>query len=224
MKKLLIAIIVIAALGLGWWLGSPLFIDKEINDELPEDIEKALFDAVNPDGEPNVVLPEAPDREESMDEEKMEMIEKLSEQVPEEMKEAFKEQMMEQVQVEVEEPKPEMINQEARGPRVVSTGSFVDVAHRGSGKAHVIDTGDNNILRFEDLAVDNGPDLRVLLSKNANVQRSADLGDYIEVGKVKGNVGNQNYTLDAGVDVSEYKSVIIYCKPFHVVFNSADLN
>ena len=49
-------------------------------------------------------------------------------------------------------------------------------------------------------------------------------GDYIDLGKIKGNIGNQNYPLPAGVDPSMFNSVVIYCKPFHVVFSVASLN
>ena len=43
----------------------------------------------------------------------------------------------------------------------------------------------------------------------------------IHLGALKGNVGNQNYDIPADVDLSEYRSVVIYCVPFHVVFSTA---
>ena len=39
-----------------------------------------------------------------------------------------------------------------------------------------------------------------------------------------GNLGNQNYEIPAGVDLSEYQGVVIYCVPFHVVFATATLS
>jgi hypothetical protein len=47
--------------------------------------------------------------------------------------------------------------------------------------------------------------------------------DYIDLGFLKGNIGDQNYDLPAGVDLSQYNSVVIYCLPFHVVFSTATL-
>ena len=61
------------------------------------------------------------------------------------------------------------------------------------------------------------------LSKTADVNTADDLGEYIELAKLKGNKGTQNYEIPDGVDASEYNSVVIYCKPFHVVFNTANL-
>lgn len=212
MKNIIIATAVIAALGIGWWLISPLFIDKTVEEELSPDIEAAL----------NLIESEQTD-EPKIDEEQMEVVITLSEQVKEDMKENFMKEMMDQQEKKMTDPEPDMISEEGRGPREISSGSFVDVAHQGSGVARLIDTGDETILRFEDFDVLNGPDLRVLLSKNTGIAASEDLGDYIEVGKLKGNKGNQNYVLSDNIDVSEYHSVVIYCKPFHVVFNSADL-
>ena len=48
--------------------------------------------------------------------------------------------------------------------------------------------------------------------------------DYVHLGALKGNIGNQNYEIPAEVDLSEYKSVVIYCVPFHVVFATATLS
>lgn len=106
---------------------------------------------------------------------------------------------------------------------VSATGSFVDVAHEGTGEVQVVNVDGKYVVRFENLDVLNGPDLRVLLSKSSNITDSKDLGEYIELGKLKGNQGNQNYSVPDDVDVSLYNTVVIYCKPFHVVFNVAGL-
>jgi hypothetical protein len=46
---------------------------------------------------------------------------------------------------------------------------------------------------------------------------------YVEVGKLKGNVGDQNYDLPAGVDLNKYKAVTIWCNRFSVNFATAPL-
>ncbi|MEM7336152.1 MAG: DM13 domain-containing protein, partial [Chloroflexota bacterium] len=48
--------------------------------------------------------------------------------------------------------------------------------------------------------------------------------DYIDLGSLKGNMGNQNYEIPADVDLSQFQSIVIYCQPFHVVFSTATLN
>lgn len=107
------------------------------------------------------------------------------------------------------------------GPVAVSTGEFVgaDDFHQGSGTATVYQLEDgSHVLRLEDFEVTNGPDLHVML-----VPDSGTMDDYVDLGSLKGNLGDQNYEIPDDVDVSQLDSVIIYCQPFHVLFSSASL-
>ena len=114
------------------------------------------------------------------------------------------------------------------GPTPIKAGQFRDADrfHRGMGTATIyrLRSGDH-VLRFEDFDVTNGPDLRVLLSSHPDPTTGEELNSstYIELGKLKGNIGSQNYDLPADVDVASQRSVIIYCKPFHVIFSVAPL-
>ena len=101
-----------------------------------------------------------------------------------------------------------------------------DSFHRGSGRATIYELPDGSlVLRLEDLNVTNGPDLHVLLSGHADPKSRNEVKDlgYVDLGKLKGNIGNQNYEIPAGLDVSMYSSVVIYCQPFHVIFSVAPL-
>ena len=69
----------------------------------------------------------------------------------------------------------------------------------------------------------NGPYLHVLLVQNPSPTGRADLGEYVDLGSLKGNVGSQNYDIPEGIDVAQFESIVIYCKPFHVVFSVAEL-
>ena len=72
--------------------------------------------------------------------------------------------------------------------------------------------------------VTNGPDLRVLLARHPSPGSRADLDDgYTEIASLKGNVGSQNYEIAANADLEGSSSVVIYCKPFRVVFATATL-
>lgn len=93
-----------------------------------------------------------------------------------------------------------------------------DGIHNASGKALVVYLEDGSaVLRFENFHVTNGPDLHVYLSTNM------DASEYINLGRLKANGGNQNYELPDGVDLSKYDNVIIWCKAFSVYFGGAEL-
>ena len=112
------------------------------------------------------------------------------------------------------------------GPRSLREGSFRGLEHETSGKASVVRLEDGRrFLRFENLATSNGPDLRVYLSE---VPASDDWYAYgerfIDLGPLKGNLGNQNYLLPAGTDLSRYESAVIWCRRFTVGFGVAPLD
>ena len=101
-----------------------------------------------------------------------------------------------------------------------------DSFHKGKGTSTIYRGQDGSyLLRLEELAVTNGPDLHVILSPHENPERREDVHTpgYVDLGKLKGNRGNQNYEIPDGVDITFFKSVIIYCKPFSVVFRVAEL-
>ena len=125
----------------------------------------------------------------------------------------------------------EMMAQPAAANQVqaVAMGSFkdADAFHRGSGTATIYRTPDGSeVLRLEDLNVTNGPALHVVLSTHPDPERSEQVKQegYVDLGDLKGNRGNQNYPIPAGVDTSIHKSVVIYCYPFAVVFSVATLD
>lgn len=102
------------------------------------------------------------------------------------------------------------------------SGSFIganDGIHNAEGIAKIIPLEENaaSILRLENLKVTNGPDLYVYLSTDNNSH------DFVNLGKLKANNGNQNYNIPLGTDLSKYDTVLIWCKAFSVLFGSADL-
>ncbi len=110
---------------------------------------------------------------------------------------------------------------------ILKQGDFVDADffHKGSGKAYIIEYSDNKkILRFENFETINGPDLYVYLSKNAALSGDLkSLGDFLDLGRLKGNIGNQNYELPQDIPIDEYQSAVIWCKKFGVLFPYAVL-
>ena len=115
------------------------------------------------------------------------------------------------------------------GPVALFTGSLMDADsfHKGSGGATIYELEDGSrILRLEELDVTNGPDLHVVLSPVADPQERSDVmsGGYIDLGSLKGNLGDQNYEIPAEFVIGSEISVVVYCQPFHVIFSTATLS
>ena len=108
-------------------------------------------------------------------------------------------------------------------PEIVTEyeGTFVDESrYSTSGRAVVLGNGtEQRFLRFEDFATDNGPDLNVYLVNSS----TGDVSDYVDLGDLKGNIGDQNYEIPAGVDLDVYDQVVVWCVRFGVGFGSAAL-
>jgi hypothetical protein len=104
-------------------------------------------------------------------------------------------------------------------------GSFVDRSHPTTGVATVVTDGTKTFLRFEDLRTDNGPDLFVYLSAGVTATSAAGAldDDFVELGKLKGNIGSQNYEIPSGTDLAKYKTVVIWCRRFSTAFGASDL-
>ncbi|MGW0818803.1 DM13 domain-containing protein [Streptomyces viridiviolaceus] len=111
------------------------------------------------------------------------------------------------------------------GPEDLTRGSFVSHEHDTSGTARTLRlAGGGQVLRLEDLMTSAGPDVRVYLSTRDADTVEAGLGEgAVELGKLKGNLGNQNYTVPAATDLSTFRSAVIWCKRFSVSFGAADL-
>ena len=109
-------------------------------------------------------------------------------------------------------------------PRTLRSGPFRGLAHGASGTALLIDVDGKRYLRFEDLDVSNGPDLKVYLSPARASSAAGAFDDAIvDLGELKGNVGDQNYEVPAGVDLDRFRSAVVWCKRFGVGFAVAPL-
>jgi len=48
--------------------------------------------------------------------------------------------------------------------------------------------------------------------------------DIVNLGRLKGNIGNQNYPIPAGTDLTKYNTTLVWCRAFSVLFGSAQLS
>ncbi len=279
--RLIVAAVVVAipVLALAWWLGSPLFINKTVDEEFPYSVGAVVPEGmtraqVNRTMETmammeDVVSEAMPAAEASplaademmaavMDDMTPEMMAEAIESMTPEMRAEVAETMAEAVPgmtpemvaeaMESMTPDmmigvmqnmtPEMMAQMAAAmpgmmapaaPVALRQGMFrdADSFHQGEGSATIYELPDgSHVLRFEDFRVTNGPDLRVLLATHPDPQGRDEVTGpgYVELGKLKGNIGNQNYPFPEDVSPDDYGSVVIYCKPFHVVFSVAPLS
>jgi hypothetical protein len=108
--------------------------------------------------------------------------------------------------------------------RVDVQGQFISREHDTSGHASILTDGSQRFLRLTDFSTSNGPDVHVYLTAGvtANGPQSAFDDDFVELGGLKGNVGDQNYEVPADAD-ARYRTVVIWCDRFNVVFGAADL-
>ena len=118
---------------------------------------------------------------------------------------------------------------ETTGPTIVTAGEFVTHEHDTSGSARIVRAADgSHTLEIVGLDTSNGPDLRVWLTdqpvrSGVAGWRVFDDGAWVEVGRLKGNKGDQVYALPSGLDPLAYRSVSIWCKRFAVSFGAAPL-
>lgn len=111
-------------------------------------------------------------------------------------------------------------------PVQVTTGRFHKNAHETTGAATIYRFADGRlVLRLTEFATSNGPDVRVYLVAADDVQdeAAAKLAGFVDLGALKGNIGNQNYDVPAGLDLSRYRAVSIWCRRFSVNFGAAPL-
>jgi hypothetical protein len=193
-------LLAIPVIALGWWLAAPLFQDDIVDEAFPI---AAPVEAETPEAE---VVPEEPMDDMAGDE-------------------AMEDDEMSEDHMDEDE---EEMADEPTGPVAVLTAEVMgaDAAHEGTGTATVYRLEDgSHVLRFEDFEVTNGPDLHVFLTPVTEVQSDSDVmaDGYLDLGELKGNIGDQNYELPADFDVESIGSVVIYCVPFSVVFATASL-
>lgn len=108
----------------------------------------------------------------------------------------------------------------------LATGQFHSGAHETKGTATVLQLADGKkTLRLSDFATSNGPDVHVYLvaASDAKDNDSVTKVGFVDLGSLKGNMGDQNYDLPAGTDLAKYRSVTIWCKRFSVNFGTAPL-
>jgi hypothetical protein len=111
-------------------------------------------------------------------------------------------------------------------PMRLLSGRFHSVAHKSAGTATVFKLPDGNrVLRLADFETSNGPDVRVYVvaAQDAAESDTVTRSGFIDLGSLKGNIGDQNYDIPPNVDLNKYRAVTIWCRRFSVNFATAPL-
>jgi hypothetical protein len=206
-KKWIIIGIIIAviAIPLGIYTISPLFVNTIVNEEIPDS-------STNADSNSQAIR-------------EFEQFMRMSEDQRFEKAQQMSEEEKNMIMIGAAHTGGNSIN-ESMTEDITVEGSFLignfigvnDRIHNAEGLAKVIvlDEG-NRILRLENFRATNGPDLYVYLSTDKSAS------DFVSLGRLKGNIGNQNYEIPEGTELSKYDTVLIWCKAFSVLFGSAEL-
>ena len=114
-----------------------------------------------------------------------------------------------------------------RGAQILASGEFqvLDALHYGAGTATIYQLADETrILRFVNFSSAGGGDVRVYLARDPQPRSALQLGDdFLDLGRLKGNIGDQSYFLPADWDLSGYKSAVVFCRQFNVSITVATL-
>ncbi len=112
--------------------------------------------------------------------------------------------------------------------KTLFTGKFHGKVHATSGRATVYQEADGKlVLRLTNFKTSNGPDVHVILVATKDAGDDANFlknnTERVELGKLKGNEGDQNYEIPAGTDLVKFRTVSVYCERFNVNFGAAPL-
>jgi hypothetical protein len=125
-----------------------------------------------------------------------------------------------------DDAEPAEAETEASEPVELASGSFVSrnrYTVTGTATAYELEDG-QRVLRLEDFESTNGPDLFVYLTvAGADDDDAALDAEFVDLGTLTGNIGDQNYVIPTDVDLDRYDSVVIWCRRFTTSFGVADL-
>jgi hypothetical protein len=111
--------------------------------------------------------------------------------------------------------------------KTVAAGEFIhanprDPIHYGKGKITVYQ---DLVHLGADFEVGPGPKFHVYLVPEKNVIPSTAVEKtmFVDLGRLKAFKGSQNYPVPAGVELSKFGSVVIWCEQFGVLISPATL-
>ena len=108
----------------------------------------------------------------------------------------------------------------------LESGQFYSILHPTEGVATIYQMVDGtHVLRLTSFKTSNGPDVHVYMvaADDAKDVATVQNAGFVDLGVIKGNIGDQNYTLGSDLDLAKFRAVSIWCKRFSVNFGAAAL-
>lgn len=109
---------------------------------------------------------------------------------------------------------------------VATSGDFTKKRYTVHGAWEIVTVDGKSAIKFsDDFKTKNGPDLKVFLSPSPlkDLEKKTDVSTSVNIGVLKSNKGEQTYTLPEGVNLSDYKSVLIHCEAYSVLWGGFDI-
>ena len=104
---------------------------------------------------------------------------------------------------------------------VLASGSLrrISPVHYGSGQVLILASGIDRYLRFENVEIAGAPNMYVYLSDRSDGQPGA----FVDLGPLRATNGSFNYPLPAGLELTNVRSVVVWCRAFTVTVTFAVL-
>ena len=118
------------------------------------------------------------------------------------------------------------VSQGPSATQSLESGQFYSILHPTQGTATIYQLADGTrVLRLTSFKTSNGPDVHVYMvaADDAKDAAAVQQAGFIDLGVLKGNIGDQNYVLGSDLDLAKYRAVSIWCKRFSVNFGAAAL-
>lgn len=111
-------------------------------------------------------------------------------------------------------------------PRIIASGEFHNVAHRGSGTAELREypNGERSLKLFNFYTA-NKPDVVVYLISESDAfdNQTVKLAEFLLLGDLKQSEGTQEYSIPPNIDITKFRAVTIWSRRYEVNFTTAPL-
>jgi hypothetical protein len=121
---------------------------------------------------------------------------------------------------------PSLVSAQSSPEKIQTQHEFVKKRYTIHGTAELSKSSEGVQIAFsEDFKTKGGPDLKIYLSKKSLSELDNESVDEnsLKISVLKSKKGAQSYILPEDITLSDYKSIIIHCEAFSVLWGGFDL-